>query len=71
MKITPIQYAKALLELTEKKSESEISAIVFKFALELRKTGQLKNSNAIMEKFSKLWNVANGVVEAEILSARK
>lgn len=71
MKITSQQYAQTLLELTENKSQEEISAIVKKFAEQLRKDGQLKNADKIMDKFAKLFNAKNGIVEARVTSSRK
>lgn len=71
MKVTAQQYAQALLELTEGKSEQEISAVVEKFALQLKKDGQLKNIERIMQKFSALFNKQNGIVEAEVVSREK
>jgi len=68
MKITTKQYAQTLLDLTENKSEQEVSAIVQKFADQLKKDGQLKNAGKIMEKFSQLYNAAHGIVEAEVVS---
>lgn len=70
MKITASQYAKALHELTEGKSEQEVSEIVSRFALRLKKDGQIKNAGKIMEKFSEIYNSANGIVEAVAISAR-
>ncbi|HEX8974185.1 MAG TPA: ATP synthase F1 subunit delta [Patescibacteria group bacterium] len=71
MKVTAQQYAQALLELTDGKSEQEISAVVEKFALQLKKDGQLKNIERIMQKFSALFNKQNGIVEAEVVSREK
>jgi len=56
MKISPTQYAKTLLELTENKSEQESLAVVIKFVQQLKKDGQMKNAGAIMEKFKQLYN---------------
>jgi F-type H+-transporting ATPase subunit delta len=71
MKITSQQYAQTLLELTENKSQEEISAIVKKFAEQLRKDGQLKNADKIMDKFAKLFNAKNGIVEAIVTTAHE
>lgn len=59
------------MELTDGKSEQEISAVVEKFALQLKKDGQLKNIERIMQKFSALFNKQNGIVEAEVVSREK
>lgn len=71
MKITPTQYAQTLLELTEKKSEQEVSDIVKSFAEKLKKDGQIGNAKKIMEKFSELYNIKHGIVEAEVVTSRK
>lgn len=71
MKVTINQYAQALLELTDQKSEQEISDIVKKFAEVLKNEGQLKNAGKIMEKFSELYNAKHGIIEAEVISARE
>lgn len=68
MKVSKAQYAKTLLELTDGKSEQEVSAIVQKFAEMLKNDGQLKNAGNIMKKFSELYNAKHGIVEAEIVS---
>lgn len=68
MKITTKQYAQTLLDLTENKSEQEVSAIVQKFAAVLKNDGQLKNAGKIMEKFSQLYNAKHEIVEAEVVS---
>ncbi len=68
MKITTKQYAQTLLDLTENKSEQEVSAIVQKFAAVLKNDGQLKNAGKIMEKFSQLYNAKHEIVEAEVIT---
>ena len=71
MKASVQQYAKTLLELTENKSEKEISGIVVRFVEALDKNGQLKESGKIIEKFSELYNAKHGIVEAEIITRYK
>ncbi len=70
MKVSTTQYAKTLLELTENKSQDEVLAVVKNFAEQLKKDGQLKNSAKIVEKFSELYNSANGIVEATVTTSR-
>lgn len=71
MKVTTQQYAKTLLELTENKTEKEISALVVRFVEVLKKDGQLKNSAKIVEKFSEIYNDKHGIVEAQIITRKK
>lgn len=68
MKITPLQYAKALFEATEHVSESEVRDIVVQFADRLRRDGQTRDLRHIIGKFTGLWNGAHGIVEAEVVS---
>ncbi|KKQ44167.1 MAG: F0F1 ATP synthase subunit delta [Candidatus Moranbacteria bacterium GW2011_GWC2_37_8] len=70
MKVSIKQYSQTLLELTENKSESEIFDIVQSFAEQLKKDGQLKNSSKIIEKFSEIYNAANGIVEVTVTTSR-
>jgi len=67
MKISITQYSKALLELTENKSESEVLNIVKKFAQQLKADGQLKNAGKITEKFAELYDAAHGSVTAQVV----
>jgi len=71
MKISTQQYAKTLLELTENKTEKEISGIVLRFAEVLQKEGQIKNTAKIIEKFSEVFNAKHGIVEATIITKDK
>ena len=68
MKISINQYAQALLELTEHKTQQEIPTIIEKFALQLKKDGQLKNSKKIGDAFEKAYNTAHGIVKATIVT---
>lgn len=71
MKISAQQYAKTLLELTENKTEKEISGVVVRFTEVLKKNKQMKNAAKIIEKFSKLYNTKHGIVEASVTSSRE
>ena len=70
MKISTQQYAKTLLELTENKTEKEISGIVLRFAEVLQKDGQIKNTAKIIEKFSEVFNAKHGIVEAAVVTSQ-
>ena len=67
MKISTSQYAQALLELTNGKSEQEVNMITKKFAAQLKRDGQLKNSKKILDKFEEAYNGAHGIVKATIV----
>lgn len=68
MKVSTLQYAKTLLELTDNKSQEDVLNIVQKFAAVLKNDGQLKNAGKIMEKFSELYNAKHGIVETEVIT---
>lgn len=71
MKITAIQYAKTLYELTEGKSQKEIDVIVANFIKLLNQKRQLKLAPKVVAKFSEIYNQENGIVEAEVISREK
>ena len=71
MKISTLQYASTLFDLTENKSQEEVLDVVSKFAEQLKKDGQLKNADKIMEKFSDLYNSKNDIVVAQITTSQK
>jgi len=71
MKVSAKQYAQALYDLTGGKSEVDVSGLIIKFAEELKKGGQLKSTDEIIEKFNEIWNEQNGIIEAEVVSARE
>ena len=71
MKISVNQYAKSLFELTAEKSEQDVDGVVLNFAKFLQKNRQMKLAGKIIEKFRKIYNKKNGIVEAEIISREK
>jgi len=71
MKISTQQYAQALLDLTDGKSQPEILDVLAKFAEQLKKDGQLKNAGKIVEKFSEIYNKKNSIVKAEVTTRYK
>jgi ATP synthase F1 delta subunit len=71
MKISPKQYAQALFEVTVEAKEKEIKSALQKLALILVKNNDLGKLNKIFSIFSELWNKNQGIVEAEITSARE
>ena len=71
MRLTVNQYAKALYESVQEKSQSEVDSVVANFLNILQKNGQLKLAKKIVEKFSAIWNKQNEIVEATITSREK
>ena len=71
MKISANQYAKTLLELTDGKTNQEVSAVALRFIEILQKGKQMKNAPKIIEKFSEVFNAKHGIVEASVTSSRE
>ncbi len=70
MRITPKQYALSLYESLDGKSAAEVKAVIKKFVELLAAKNQLAKAEKIVKEFEKIWNEKNGVVEAEIFSAK-
>ena len=70
-KISNVQYATALYEMAQGKTQSEINFAISNFVKILAKDNQIKNINSIIGKFRDIWNKEEGIVEAEIVSREK
>ena len=71
MKISAKQYAQALYESLEGKNRNEIKSVIVEFAKVLAADNGLSKTAEIVEKFNKIYNQEEGIVEAEISSAKK
>jgi F-type H+-transporting ATPase subunit delta len=71
MKITAKQYAQALFEATVDKKASQTDKLVESFLGILIKNRDFKKAEEIIERFRKISLKAAGVVEADIIAARK
>jgi F-type H+-transporting ATPase subunit delta len=71
MKATATQYAKALYEATKDKDQKGIDGILTDFVKVLSKNNQTKLAGNVSKKFGEVYNKENGIVEAEVTSARK
>lgn len=71
MKISASQYATTLYELTLDKSKPEIDSVTKKFTEMLIKNHHLKMAKKIIEKFNGIYNRKNGIIEAEVATARE
>jgi len=71
MKITPKQYALALYDSVKDKKDGEVKVALKKFVEVLRNNGDLSKINKIITVFNDIWNEKEGIVEAEITSARE
>lgn len=70
MNATPKQYAAALLQSLDGRGAGELKKIIANFVALLAVNGQLDSADKIIEQFSRLWNEQNGLLEAELVSAR-
>lgn len=70
MKVSVRQYARGLFELVADKSEVEAKAVIAKFIVFLHKRQDLNKAEAIIEEMERLYEIQNGEVKAELISAR-
>ncbi|XLQ19848.1 MAG: ATP synthase F1 subunit delta [Candidatus Moraniibacteriota bacterium] len=71
MKVSAKQYANTLYELTDNKSDSEINDVIVQFVEYMKKTGDLKKSQDVVNKFGDIYNDENNIIEATVVSARE
>lgn len=71
MKITANQYARALFELVDNKTEQEIDKLVLNIVKIVGKNRQIKLFPKIIEKFRLIWNSKYKISEVEITSREK
>lgn len=71
MKATATQYAKALYEATNDKSQKEVDGILADFVKVLSKNNQIRLAGNVSKKFGEIYNRENRIVEAEVISWEK
>jgi F-type H+-transporting ATPase subunit delta len=71
MKILPKQYALALYEEVLDKKKSEAKSIIEDFARLIYANNDIAKLDKIISEFEKIWNREEGIVEAEVISARE
>ncbi len=71
MKITPKQYANALYQSISGQNDKQIKDVIDNFINVVIENNNVSKINKIIEQFEIIWNKEEGVVEAEIISARK
>ncbi len=71
MKVTPKQLALSLYETVEGKPAAQVKAVIGRFVELLAKKNMLAKADKIMAEFIKTWNEKNGIVEAEVMSAKE
>lgn len=70
MKASVRQYARSLFELVADKSEVETKALIAKFIVFLHRRQDLNKAEAIIEELDRLYEIQNGEIKAELISAR-
>ena len=71
MKITPKQYAEALLETVKGKNEKEIKKIISDLVRVLAANNDLGKAELIIRELNKISNKAEGILEVKIKSANE
>jgi len=71
MKISSLQYAQALYELTKDQSEKDVSIVIEKYVNNLQKQGLLNKVEDIIKKFTEIYNKENGIVKAKVFTSRE
>lgn len=71
MKVSNIQYAKSLVEMSVGKNEAELKEVLVNFVALLDRQGDIGRIEAIMSEFEKVWNGEIGVIDAKVQSANK
>ena len=71
MKITQKQYGEALYQAVHDKSDSEVKAVLKNFFQILIQNNDLSKADGIIKEFKKIWNKEHGIIEAEVIGAKK
>lgn len=71
MKSTAAQFAKILYEITKDKSRTEIDGVMVGFVQMLKKNGQLRLKQDIINGFINIYNRENGIIEADVISRER
>jgi len=71
MKVTSKQYAESLYEAVKGKNDSQVKDAVKNFLEILIANNDISKADKIVKEFKKLWNKEEGIVEAEVVSARE
>ena len=71
MKITPKQCAESLYQAVVGKKDSEVKIAVENFVKVLINNNNISKTDEIIKQFVNVWNREQGIVEAEVVSAKK
>ncbi len=70
MKVTPKQYAQALLDVVAGKGEVEVLEVVKDFAKLLKKNNQAAQLEKILYYFTRLHDKQTGIVQSKVITAK-
>ena len=70
MKVTPKQYAHALYDSVQGKKPDESKQIIKEFVSLIAQSNDISKADKIINEFIRVYNQEQGIVEAEIKSAR-
>ena len=71
MKITAKQYAESLYEAVKEKKDSQIKDAIKNFFNILIQNNDIVKTEDIVKEFEKIWNIEEGIIEAEVISAKE
>ena len=71
MKITAKQYAESLYEAVQDKNNSQIKNSINNFFSILIQNNDIAKAEEIAKEFEKIWNTEQGIIEAEVVSAKE
>ena len=71
MKVTAKQYARSLYEVAQNKKGSQAKDAIKRFTVLLVNNNDIAKADKIIMEFEQLWNKEQGIVAAEIVSARE
>lgn len=69
MKISAKQYAEALYDLAQNKSEQDLEAVFKGFLAALISNNDLAKAPIVLAEFSNLWDNKKGIILAEVISS--
>ncbi|MCK5320860.1 ATP synthase F1 subunit delta [Candidatus Parcubacteria bacterium] len=71
MKITAKQYAESLYQVVKDKNNSQIKDVINNFFSILTQNNDITKAEKIAKEFKKIWNTEQGIIEAEVVSAKE
>ncbi len=71
MKIAAKQYATALYEAVRDRKKNEVKSIIEDFVKFIIANNDISKADKMIDEFNNVWNKEQGIVEAEIISARE